>query len=226
MKFSTKCTKAFVVPLKGYEERYSVSSDGDVISFVNHNRDSFLGGEKLNPDMKGKYAQVWLYDGLGGRERFLVHRLVAVHFIPNPLNLEVVNHIDRNHHNNKSSNLEWVSIGRNNEHSSAKYYNLISPKGEVVTVYNMNKFCMDNGLNQGNMSMVATGRLLSCMGWRSADVNRENMKMRRFNLISPDGKVHSVLNSSDFCDSNGLSKSKVSLLRNGKINSHKGWRLA
>lgn len=225
MKCFTKNTGVHVIPIKGYELRYAISNEGDVISTIKSGGD-LLEGIKLKPDMKDKYSQVWLYDGFGGRKRFLVHRLVALHFISNPLNLEAVNHIDKNHHNNCSLNLEWVSVGRNNEHSSAKYYNLISPEGERVTIYNMNKFCRENDLNQGNMSMVATGRLLSCMGWRSAEANRENVKMRRFNIKSPDGVIHSVLNSSDFCNRNGLSKPKISMLRNGKIKSHKGWRLA
>lgn len=42
-----------------------------------------------------------------------VHRLVAITFVPNPNNLETVNHIDHNTTNNHYKNLEWLSRGDN-----------------------------------------------------------------------------------------------------------------
>lgn len=46
-----------------------------------------------------------------------VHREVALAFIPNPEHLPEVNHIDGNKHNNKVSNLEWVTHQANVQHS-------------------------------------------------------------------------------------------------------------
>ncbi len=226
MKPFTPNTNTYAVPIKGYEGRYEVTTDGKVISLPKKR----LGGNvapmnkiALSADIKNKYAQVWLYDGSGGRDRLLVHRVVAEHFIPNPNGFECVNHIDRNHLNNDSANLEWVSVQRNNEHAHAKYYNLTSPSGELVTVYNLNRFCLDNNLNQGNMSQVVNGNYLSYKGWRSADHNRVNKKVSEFELLSPSGVCHKVVNSAEFCKSHGLSPSKISLVRNGKAAAHKGW---
>jgi hypothetical protein len=44
---------------------------------------------------------------------FYIHRLVAIHFIPNPLNKPVVDHIDSCTTNNKVSNLRWATQQEN-----------------------------------------------------------------------------------------------------------------
>lgn len=50
-------------------------------------------------------------------EQLAVHRLVALHFIPNPYQHPQVNHKDGNKMNNHASNLEWCSAEFNAQHA-------------------------------------------------------------------------------------------------------------
>lgn len=67
---------------------------------------------EVKPFDNGGYDRVKL-EGRGQ----LVHRLVAMAFIPNPNELDTVNHKDRNKRNNHANNLEWMSNGDNVRHS-------------------------------------------------------------------------------------------------------------
>ena len=66
----------------------------------------------------------WLKSGyvcvnLNGR-KYLYHRILARHFIPNPNNLPQIDHIDRDPLNNSIENLRWVSNSDNNR-NRARY---------------------------------------------------------------------------------------------------------
>ena len=51
------------------------------------------------------------------RYTFLIHRCVALKYIPNPDDLPEVNHIDGNKLNNSIKNLEWVNGSQNMKHA-------------------------------------------------------------------------------------------------------------
>jgi len=53
----------------------------------------------------------------GKQKTFLLHRLIAETFIPNPDKKPFVNHIDGDKHNNNLDNLEWCSFKENIEHA-------------------------------------------------------------------------------------------------------------
>lgn len=55
--------------------------------------------------------------------------------------------------------------------SRAMSYSMISPKGEVVSFFNMSEFCRDNNLSQPNVTAVIKGRRKSHKGWRKAKLN-------------------------------------------------------
>ena len=62
------------------------------------------------------------------KKDYLVHRLVALTFLDNPLNLPQVNHKDKNKLNNSVDNLVWVSVQDNMIHRSK---NLCTQRKEI-----------------------------------------------------------------------------------------------
>lgn len=55
----------------------------------------------------------------GQPKTYMVHRLVATHFLPNPNNLPVVHHKNHDHHDNRAANLEWCTQKQNIHYSIA-----------------------------------------------------------------------------------------------------------
>jgi hypothetical protein len=53
----------------------------------------------------------------GVRKQYLVHRIFAIVFIPNPHNYDYVNHIDGDKTNFSLSNLEWCTARQNQMHA-------------------------------------------------------------------------------------------------------------
>ena len=100
--------------LKDYAD-YAVDTEGNVWSFKNKK------AKILSPGWKKKnhgYRTVLLTDIRGKKKNFLVHRLVAITFIPTDDITMEVNHRNRNSSDNRLENLEWVTKKKNIEHNS------------------------------------------------------------------------------------------------------------
>ena len=87
--------------IKDYEGLYAITEDGEVFSY---RRQRFLSPCKT----KEGYLVTTLSKN-NRKKRFLIHRLVAEAYIPNPNNYPQVNHKDENKQNNKIENLEWIT---------------------------------------------------------------------------------------------------------------------
>lgn len=107
------------LPIKGFEGLYEISSLGRVKSLPNLKRgrkgaSPYMTKERIRScGLKSRYHVVDLYRRDGSYLFITVHRLVATHFIDNPLNHPYINHIDEDCRNNRVDNLEWVSNREN-----------------------------------------------------------------------------------------------------------------
>lgn len=86
--------------IDGYEDKYEVSTFGNVKSHLTNRLVSTYN------NLSG-YKVVRLHND-GTMKRYLLHRLVAITFIPTVEGKPEVNHIDRDKLNNHISNLEWA----------------------------------------------------------------------------------------------------------------------
>lgn len=126
--------------IKGFEGLYQISSHGRVRSLARtikrRNRIAQIQTRILR-QYKNKF-EYWNVDLKNDKiiNKCRIHRLVAKTFIPNPLNLQFVDHIDRNKHNNHISNLRWCSKSQNQQ-NVAKTLNKSSTYKGVY--YNMSR---------------------------------------------------------------------------------------
>lgn len=172
--------------IKGYEGMYQVSSHGRVksldrvIQLVNGGQRT-LKGKLISPAPHTRgYVQAPLSKD-GVTTRFLIHRLVAEAFIPNPQNKPQVNHKDEVKTNNRLENLEWFTQIENIN------YGTRNQKAKEALSYKVRGICIKTnkelifsshreaarvlGISQGGISGVVSGRGKTAGGYRWESVS-------------------------------------------------------
>ena len=127
--------------IQGYPD-YIIHANGYVYN-KKHNR--FL--KHYN---RGGYLSVGLSKE-GKREHFKVHRLIARHYLLNPENYPLVDHIDRNKFNNHKDNLRWCTHTTNSQNREMH-------KNNKLRIQYIHEIKPKEGFNYWRVCVVKNGK--------------------------------------------------------------------
>lgn len=157
------------IPVKNFEDRYLVNESGDVFS----KRSNRL----LTPKIDRYGYKVVVLSRNGKTKHITVHKLVALHFIPNPDNLPTVNHKDEDKLNNHVSNLEWLTVKDNDNYGTRNERMANSKKINPVAQFDLDMNLIEihagikdaqrnTGVNRNSIRAVCRGERDSAGGYK------------------------------------------------------------
>lgn len=147
--------------IAGWEGSYQVSTYGHVKS-LKHGKERIL--------KPGKNSSGYLTVGFSIKSKTftkVVHRLVAIAFIPNPENKGDVNHIDEDKTNNHLENLNWMTRKENVNWGTAIERQVKSNSKPIKVIYqddtyeiweSAKAFARENNLLSSSIVNVLKGR--------------------------------------------------------------------
>lgn len=210
--------------IKGYEGLYAVSNKGQVKNIMNgkilKNYINTLG-----------YPFVQFYNGNGKSKQITVHKLVAQAFLPNPLNLPQINHVDEDKTNNNVTNLEWVTASENRVHSNHQHsckINQYTLDGELINQWDSShEIKRELGFNNGNIISCCKGKNKQAYSfkWEYADPSQQRKYNRPIAALTKDGKyVAEYKNAAEAARHLKISTAQIYNCLNGRYKSTHGLR--
>lgn len=168
--------------IKGFEGLYAVSNKGNV---KNLKSGRILGGAY---NQYG-YKRITLKG-----KKYLIHRLVALAFIPNPYNLPEVNHKNEIKDDNNVDNLEWVSTSYNvsySIHNQSYKIKQLDKCGNLIKIWDsIKQIGRETDYHQGNIINCCKGKRHSAYGycWQYANPESQRVINRPIAVLTKDGE--------------------------------------
>ena len=160
--------------IPGFEGRYAATEDGKIWSY---------------PKKSKKYQEGFIEGWVRNGYRMLTidekairwHRLIAQTFLPNPLELPFVNHLNGKKLDNRIQNLEWCTAQRNVQHAfdtglmskgSKSVHSLLTEQEvlEIKILLKSNRLTFEKiaqlyGISVGAIEKIFTGR-----SWKDVEI--------------------------------------------------------
>lgn len=162
---------------------------------------------------------------------FLIHRLVANAFIPNPNNLPEVNHINEIKTDNNVNNLEWSSASRNNKHSLYKRsckINQLSLDGQFIKEWNSaHEIERELGFSKGHIIKCCKGRYKKMYGylWEYADPSQQHKQNRPVVALTKDGEfIAEYKSAAEASRCLGIIKQSIHYTLKGRFKTTNGYK--
>ena len=202
--------------IDGYEGLYAITSCGKVWSYYSN--------RFLTPVMSKGYYSVKLSKG-GKAKHYCIHRLVALAYIDNPNNYNVINHKNENCLDNNVNNLEWCTIEYNNRYGTKIERTIESNRKsqgntilciETNTIYNSYKEASrETGINASCIGMACRGNYKTAGGyhWKILDVKSPKSGPKPVKCIET-GQIYKSVSSA--AKDMGLNSSNIIKVCNGE----------
>lgn len=145
----------------GFEGLYQVSNMGrfrslDCIRTMKNGVERQYYGKELTLSVAhDDYLLVDLTDKNGVRKSYKAHRIVATHFVNNPMSLPIVNHRNEDKHDNRAVNLEWCSVRYNLK------YGTTQKRRAAKIGWKVRQFTADGKYIKTYITMRAASRILN-----------------------------------------------------------------
>lgn len=154
--------------------KYCIDREGNIYNKETKNKISTFA------DINGNgYIRIALTpNGQTETQKYYLHRIISLVFIPNPNNLPFVNHINENKRDNRIENLEWCTQSDNMKHSAkmkelSRKVQVYDLDGELLETFDSVKEAAEKtGANHTQIIHVCAGRRKTAgeFKWKYANI--------------------------------------------------------